>query len=64
MMENWEAVHYDALGSVSRDQGIKYFRSCGISGSHNVMTSEEIDVLNNRLLALIAVILQMKRLTN
>ena len=41
MEENWEEVHMRALGSVTRDMGIKYYRECGIPGATNLHTMEE-----------------------
>ena len=29
MIRDWERVHLEALGSVNRDMGIRYFRRCG-----------------------------------
>jgi len=43
MAHDWEAVHLAALGAVSRNNGIKYFRRCGIPGAKNVLTSNEIN---------------------
>ena len=33
MTENWQKVHWEALATVNRDMGIRYFRRCGIPGS-------------------------------
>ena len=47
---NWNVSHTAALGSVNRDNGIHYYRSCGIPGAWNVHTTDEIvnnlDVVN------------------
>jgi len=39
---NWDTSHTAALGSVTRDNGIRYYRSCGIPGAWNVRTTDEI----------------------
>ena len=41
IMTDWTVAHLHALGCVSRDNGIKYFRSCGIPGAERLITSEE-----------------------
>ena len=41
MIDNWEKVHREALSSVNRDMGIKYYRHCGIPGSNNILTTNE-----------------------
>ena len=41
MKMNWRSVHNDALARVNRNMGIRYFRRCGIPGSHNVYTTQE-----------------------
>mmetsp|Transcript_12865 Transcript_12865/g.14996 ORF Transcript_12865/g.14996 Transcript_12865/m.14996 type:complete len:370 (-) Transcript_12865:33-1142(-) len=39
---NWEASHKLALGRISPDHGINYFRACGIPGACDMKTSDEI----------------------
>ena len=55
MIRDWEKVHLDALGSVNRDMGIRYFRKCGIPGANKLMTEEEKSKLNNDLITLIII---------
>ena len=57
MIENWEAVHLQALASVDRDMGIKYYRRCGIPGSKKMKTKEETASLNNVAAIFIIIIL-------
>ena len=60
MIRDWESVHYEALKSVNRDMGIKYFRRCGIPGSRNLLTSEERNEINNGLIASIIIVMIAK----
>ena len=46
-IENWEAVHLQALVSVDRQMGIQYFRRYDLSGSKKMKTKEETASLNN-----------------
>ena len=41
MTANWKKVHWEALATVDRDMGIRYFRRCGIPGSNQLKTMEE-----------------------
>jgi len=41
MIDNWEKVHREALSSVNRDMGIKYYRHCCIPGSNKILTTKE-----------------------
>ena len=41
MTANWKKVHWEALATVDRNMGIRYFRRCGISGSNQLKTMEE-----------------------
>ena len=43
MIENWEAAHFIALTPVDRDMGIRYYRKCGIPGSKNLKTNDEME---------------------
>ena len=60
MISNWEKVHHEALGSVDRDMGIKYFRKCDIPGAKQMLTTEEIHNLNNELAAVIIIIMLLQ----
>ena len=50
-------VHLEALGSVNRDMGIKYFRRCGIPGANKLMTTEEKSNLDNELAIVIIILM-------
>ena len=41
MHDDWRAVHEEALLTVDRNIGIKYFRRCGIPGSTEMLTENE-----------------------
>ena len=41
MKLDWKRVHQKALLEVDRDNGIKYFRRCGIPGGYSILTREE-----------------------
>ena len=41
MANDWEVVHFRALRCVKRDQGIKYYRRCGVIAANHVMTTKE-----------------------
>ena len=41
MSQDWEKIHFEALASVDREMGIKYFRKCLIPGSDKVLTMKE-----------------------
>ena len=41
MFDNWMEVYFEALLTVNRDNGIKYFRRCGIPGSDKMYTEDE-----------------------
>ena len=41
MLDDWKAVHHEALLTVDRDVGIKYFRRCGIPGAESMYTTNE-----------------------
>ena len=43
MNEDWMTVHLEALLTVDRDTGIKYFRRCQIPGSRSMLTQAEYD---------------------
>ena len=45
MLHYWHDVHMEALLQVDRDNGIKYFRRCGIPGSELMLTTDEFDEL-------------------
>ena len=62
MIENWEAVHLQALASVDREMGIKYYRRCGIPGSKKMRTKEETTSLNNEVAIFIIIILIIQSL--
>ena len=49
MTENWQKVHWEALATVNRDMGIRYFRRCGIPGSIKMQdkNKEEEETMNN-----------------
>ena len=64
MIENWEAVHLQALASVDRDMGIKYYRRCGIPGAKMMNTKQEIASLNNEIAIVIIVILIIQSTLN
>ena len=57
MINDWEKVHLEALSSVKRDTGIKYFCRCGIPGAFKVTTTEEQKKLNNDPMVVLIVIL-------
>ena len=44
---DWTTAHLNALGCVSRDNGIRYFRSCGIPGAWELFTTEELIEYDN-----------------
>ena len=48
MMDNWKEVHYEALMTVDRDIGIKYFRRCGIPGAESMFTEDEYMQMANQ----------------
>ena len=41
MHDDWYNVHMEALQTVNRDVGIKYFRRCGIPGARMMFTEDE-----------------------
>ena len=41
MHDDWIQVHIEALQTVDRDTGIKYFRRCRIPGSRTIFTEDE-----------------------
>ena len=41
MHDDWRNVHMEALQTVNRDNGIKYFRRCGIPGARSMFTEDE-----------------------
>ena len=41
MNDDWQTVHFEALMTVDRDIGIKYFRRCNIPGSLSMFTENE-----------------------
>ena len=41
MHDDWHNVHIEALQTVDRDVGIKYFRRCGIPGARMMFTEDE-----------------------
>lgn len=62
MVHDWESVHFKALKCVSRDQGIKYFRCCGIAGANHVMTTkEEEDCIDEMIIAIIIILVIRRR---
>ena len=63
MVENWEAVHFQALTSVNREIGISYFRRCGIPGSMTLKTENEKNIqLKNEIAMFVIVIIVMQAL--
>ena len=64
MDKNWQKTHLDALHSVDRDTGIKYFRKCGIPGAKNVLTSEENENVNMESAIAIVIILLIQQYLN
>ena len=44
---NWRDIHFRALGCVNRDNGIRYFRKCGIPGARDLFTTDEEFEYNN-----------------
>ena len=51
MDEDWRTVHHEALLTVDRDIGIKYFRRCGIPGSRLMFTEDEYHQLQMQLMS-------------
>lgn len=45
MKDEWITVHYEALMTVDRDIGIKYFKRCKIPGSYSMLTINEYNKL-------------------
>ena len=41
MANDWEVVHFRALRCVKKDQGIKYYRRCGVIAANHVTTTKE-----------------------
>ena len=63
MANDWEVVHFRALRCVKKDQGIKYYRRCGVIAANHMMTTKEQEDEEMEQMVMISIILCLIILT-